>query len=187
MQEEFPDQGSSRIALVQSMMNAVPCLAGPIASITTTRFGYRRTAMLGGTITSVSLLATSFARRLQVLYITHGNILCIWEFFSACSNCRCCNRALRSKTIICIWCNNKWYVEYILRKRICFSLCKGGAFGQCVFAIVLQKLIDKYEWNGAMMLFSGIVLSIVAFAALFREVEWDEEDYDEEEGNYKII
>ncbi len=72
LQEEFPDQGSSRIALVQSMMNAVPCLAGPIASITTTRFGYRKTAMLGGTITSVSLLATSFARRLEILYITMG-------------------------------------------------------------------------------------------------------------------
>jgi hypothetical protein len=68
--------------------------------------------------------------------------------------------------------------------KIFFFFYKGGAFGQCVFAIVLQKLIDKYEWNGAMMLFSGIVLSIVAFAALFREVEWDEEDYDEEEGNY---
>ena len=38
-----------------------------------------------------------------------------------------------------------------------------------------------------MMLFSGIVLSIVAFAALFREVEWDEEDYEEEEGNVSSI
>jgi len=72
LQDEFPDQGSSRIALVQSMMNAVPCLSGPIASITTTRFGYRKTAMLGGVITSVSLLATSFARRLELLYITMG-------------------------------------------------------------------------------------------------------------------
>jgi predicted MFS family arabinose efflux permease len=72
LQEEFPDQGSSRIALVQSMMNSVPCLAGPIASIATTRFGYRKTAMMGGTITSVSLLATSFARRLEFLYITMG-------------------------------------------------------------------------------------------------------------------
>lgn len=72
LQEEFPDQGSSRIALVQSMMNAVPCLAGPIASITTTRLGYRKTAMLGGLITSLSLLATSFARRLEYLYITMG-------------------------------------------------------------------------------------------------------------------
>ena len=58
----------------------------------------------------------------------------------------------------------------------------GGAFGQCVFAVVLQKLINKYDWNGAMMLFSGVVLSIVAFGALFREVEWDDEDYEEEEG-----
>ena len=33
-----------------------------------------------------------------------------------------------------------------------------------------------------MLIFSGIVLSIVAFGATFREVEWDEEDYDEEEG-----
>jgi MFS family permease len=72
LQEEFPDQGSSRIALVQSMMNSVPCLAGPIASIATTRFGYRKTAMMGGTITSISLLATSFARRLEFLYITMG-------------------------------------------------------------------------------------------------------------------
>jgi hypothetical protein len=75
----------------------------------------------------------------------------------------------------------------IEKYEIIFSFLKGGAFGQCVFAIVLQKLIDKYEWSGAMMLFSGVVLSIVAFGALFREVEWDEEDYDEEEGNYLFI
>ena len=69
-----------------------------------------------------------------------------------------------------------------LRERHDRSVYSGGAFGQCVFAIVLQKLIDKYDWNGAMMLFSGVVLFIVAFGALFREVEWDEEDYEEEEG-----
>ena len=72
LQEEFPDKGSSRIALVQSMMNAVPCLSGPIASIVTTRFGYRKTTMLGGVITSLSLLATSFASRLELLYLTMG-------------------------------------------------------------------------------------------------------------------
>ena len=55
-----------------------------------------------------------------------------------------------------------------------------------MFSIVLQKLIDKYGWQGAMLLFSGIVLSIVAFGALFREVEWDEEDYDEEEGTIRL-
>ena len=72
LQQKFPDQSLSHIALVQSMMNSVPCLSGPIASITTTRFGYRKTAMLGGLITSLSLLATSFANRLQILYITMG-------------------------------------------------------------------------------------------------------------------
>lgn len=72
LQAEFPDKGSSRIALVHSMMNAVPCLLGPVASIATTRFGYRKTTMLGGLITSLSLLATSFASRLEILYITMG-------------------------------------------------------------------------------------------------------------------
>ena len=72
LQEEFPNKGSSRIALIQSMMSAVPCLSGPISSITTTRLGYRKAAMLGGTIGSLSLLATSFARRLEFLYITMG-------------------------------------------------------------------------------------------------------------------
>jgi hypothetical protein len=77
-------------------------------------------------------------------------------------------------------------IEKYEKKRLLFFFVflKGGAFGQCVFAIVSQKLINKYEWSGAMMLFSGVVLSIVALGALFREVEWDEEDYEEEEGNY---
>lgn len=69
-----------------------------------------------------------------------------------------------------------------VERRNIFSFSQGGAFGQCVFAIVLQKLFDIYRWNGAMMLFSGIVLCIVAFGALFREVEWDEEEYDDDEG-----
>ena len=47
----------------------------------------------------------------------------------------------------------------------------------------MQKLIDEYEWSGAMLIFSGVVLSIVAFGATFREVEWDEEDYEDEEGS----
>jgi len=72
LQDEYPDQSSSSIALVQSMMNAVPCLAGPIASIATTRLSYRNTAMLGEIITSTSLFASSFARRLQILYFTMG-------------------------------------------------------------------------------------------------------------------
>ncbi|CAF3396264.1 unnamed protein product [Rotaria sp. Silwood1] len=165
LQDEFPEQGSSRVALVQSMMNAVPCLAGPIASITTTRFGYRKTAMLGGLIGSLSLLATSFARRLELLYLTMG----ICYAFG--------NSLVLVATVVAV-------TEHFEAKPSFASgvTISGGAFGQCVFAIVLQKLIDKYEWNGAMMLFSGIVLSIVAFGALFREVEWDEEDYDEEEG-----
>ncbi|CAF2525493.1 unnamed protein product [Rotaria sp. Silwood2] len=165
LQDEFPEQGSSRVALVQSMMNAVPCLAGPIASITTTRFGYRKTAMIGGLIGSLSLLATSFARRLELLYITMG----VCYAFG--------NSLVLVATVVAV-------TEHFEAKPSFASgvTISGGAFGQCVFAIVLQKLIDKYEWNGAMMLFSGIVLSIVAFGALFREVEWDEEDYDEEEG-----
>jgi predicted MFS family arabinose efflux permease len=164
LQNEFPNQGSSRIALVQSMMNAVPCLAGPIASITTTRFGYRKTAMLGGGITSLSLLATSFARRLEILYITMGVCYAIG------------NSLVLVSTVVAV-------TEHFDAKPSFASgvTISGGAFGQCVFAIVLQKLIDKYDWNGAMMFFSGIVLFIVAFGALFREVEWDEEDYDEEE------
>ncbi|CAF3337165.1 unnamed protein product [Rotaria socialis] len=165
LQDEFPDQGSSRVALVQSMMNAVPCLAGPIASIATTRFGYRKTAMLGGLIGSLSLLATSFARRLELLYLTMGVCYAIG------------NSLVLVATVVAV-------TEHFEAKPSFASgvTISGGAFGQCVFAIVLQKLINKYDWNGAMMLFSGVVLSIVAFAALFREVEWDEEDYEEEEG-----
>ncbi|CAF1288217.1 unnamed protein product, partial [Adineta ricciae] len=164
LQQKFPGQSLSHIALVQSMMNSVPCLSGPIASITTTRFGYRKTAMLGGLITSLSLLATSFANRLQLLYITMG----ICYAFG--------NSLVLVSTVVAV-------TEHFEAKPSFASgvTISGGAFGQCVFSIVLQKLIDKYGWQGAMLLFSGIVLSIVAFGALFREVEWDEEDYDEEE------
>ena len=51
----------------------------------------------------------------------------------------------------------------------------------------MQKLIDEYEWSGAMLIFSGVVLSIVAFGATFREVEWDEEDYEVEEGSSRAV
>lgn len=164
LQKEYPNQSSSSIALVQSMMNAVPCLAGPIASITTTRLGYRRTAMLGGLITSTSLFASSFARRLEILYITMGTCYAFG------------NSLVLVSTVVAV-------TEHFEAKPSFASgvTISGGAFGQCVFAIVLQKLIDKYEWNGAILLFSGVVLSIIALGALFREVEWDDEDYEEDE------
>ncbi|CAF0976687.1 unnamed protein product, partial [Didymodactylos carnosus] len=164
LQAEFTNEGSSRLAWVQSMMNSVPCLIGPIASILTTRLGYRKTTMLGGFITSMSLLASSFARKLEILYLTMG--FC-YSFG---------NSLVLVATVVAVTEHFEYKPSFASGVTI-----SGGAFGQCVFAIVLQKLINRYKWYGALMLFSGIVFLIVAFGALFREVEYDEDEEEEEE------
>ncbi|CAF0886291.1 unnamed protein product, partial [Didymodactylos carnosus] len=162
LQEEFKNEGSSRLAWVQSMMNSVPCLVGPIASTLTTHLGYRKTTMLGGFIASMSLLASSFARKLEILYVTIG--FC-YSFG---------NSLVLVTTVVAV-------TEHFEHKPSFASgvTISGGAFGQCVFAIVLQKLINHYKWYGALMLFSGIVFLTVALGALFREVEYDEDEEDE--------
>ncbi|CAF0808013.1 unnamed protein product [Didymodactylos carnosus] len=70
---EFTNEGSSPLAWVQSMMNSVPCLIGPIVSILTTRLGYRKTIMI--------YHLNVIARKLKILYLTmsfcysFGNLL----------------------------------------------------------------------------------------------------------------
>ena len=48
----------------------------------------------------------------------------------------------------------------------------GGSVGQLLIPLVLRKLIDEYTWRGALLIFSALILHVVAGAMLFRPLSF---------------
>ncbi|KAG0043538.1 hypothetical protein BGZ83_011289 [Gryganskiella cystojenkinii] len=68
----YPKASASSIAFVGTTGSAVTYLAGFLAGMVADRFGFRRTALCGTVIMTLSLVLASFARHLWILYLTQG-------------------------------------------------------------------------------------------------------------------
>lgn len=55
----------------------------------------------------------------------------------------------------------------------------GSGFGTFIFAPIISKLMEYYEWRVSLLILSAIVLSCVFFGALFRPLEEEKNDTSE--------
>ena len=72
---EFLDvfnESKGKTAVVGALFVSVPLLTGPIASALTNRYGCRKTCMVGGVISGLGFIASSFVNSLEMLYVTFG-------------------------------------------------------------------------------------------------------------------
>lgn len=69
-------------------------------------------------------------------------------------------------------------VTYYFEKRRALAtgltVC-GSGIGTFVFAPLIDALIDHYEWKGALLILSAILLNLVVCGALMRDLEWPED------------
>lgn len=73
LQHEF-HASNSETSWFPSILTAMLHAGGPLCSILVERFGCRVTAMLGGVLASLGMVASSFCRTLSQLYFTAGFI-----------------------------------------------------------------------------------------------------------------
>nr|XP_006811444.1 PREDICTED: monocarboxylate transporter 12-like isoform X2 [Saccoglossus kowalevskii] len=129
----------------------VTVLTNSFSAYLAERFGHRRIAMIGGIISSVALMASSFATSLSQLYLSYGVLLGIGYSF--------------------VHLPSYVMVARYFHKRLSIAMgiaLAGTGIGQCVMAFILQTLVDMYGWRATFMILSGLTLNLCVAAALLR-------------------
>jgi len=152
---EFPSRSRAFVALVGSLPVAIGCGLGPVFGVIIQRFGYRRSTCFGGVICFLGWTSSCFMTDLEGLLVTFGIVL---GFGGGLAN-------FAASTAL-----NDYYVkDRVLAEGISGSTMCAGLF---VGTGVLQKLVDLFEWQGAMLIFGAFHLHIVVLGMfLFHPAE----------------
>lgn len=127
------------------------------------RFGCRQVVMVGGVITSLGLLLSSFANSLHFIYFTHGVMVGFGTSISY----------LPALVM----------VAYYFEKKRSFATgiatC-GSNLGALGLAPLQQVIVDSYGWRNCYRFLSGLALVISVCGILFKPLE------EKKTGQYKL-
>ncbi|XP_053426928.1 monocarboxylate transporter 6 isoform X2 [Nycticebus coucang] len=144
---------NSETSWVPSIMIAVIHVGGPLCSILVERFGYRVTAMLGGVLASLGMVASSFSYTLIQLYLTAGFITGLGMCFSFQS----------SVTVLGF---------YFIRWRVLANALAsmGTSLGITLWPLLSLYLLEELGWRGTFLVFAGVFLHCCVCGAILRPV-----------------
>ncbi|XP_067670745.1 monocarboxylate transporter 13-like [Haliotis asinina] len=148
---KYFDGSKSRIALVGSLFISLPLIGGAMASVVTVKLGCRTTAMVGGVVTAIGILASVFVQSLGLMYLTFGCIAGIAASLPYLSSSVILGQTFRSK----------------LGLATGISEC-GGGMGTVFLPMVFETLLVTYGWRGTLMVLSAIMLNVCVCGALFQ-------------------
>ncbi|GFQ74861.1 monocarboxylate transporter 14 [Trichonephila clavata] len=126
----------------------------PLASGLTNRFGCRAVTIAGSILAAFGLVISIFAPNVTFLYFSIG--ICTGTGFGL----------IYLPAIVCVTC-------YFEKKRAFatgIAVC-GSGIGTSVLAPLIEFLIVKLGWRGAMVVTAGLVLTCCVFGAFFRPLE----------------
>ncbi|WAR27815.1 MOT14-like protein [Mya arenaria] len=141
--------GKGETAMVGSLMVGTYNLAGPIFAFIVNKFGFRKSAFIGGLIATIGYAASFFAPSVYFLYFSYG--VCTGFGFGL---------VYLSGTVA--------IGRYFFRKRAMamgIGLC-GAGVGTFVFVPLVRYLLDTYAWRGSMLMMSGMALNCCVCAML---------------------
>lgn len=140
-------------AWVGSLVPATTYLVGPLAGALTSVYGCRKVSVVGSIITAVGFIISIFATDVYYLYFSFGILggLGIGLVYLP--------------AIVC--------VGFYFEKRRAFAtglaVC-GAGIGTFVFAPLTQFLLQQYNWKGAVLIESGLMLNCIICGLLFRSL-----------------
>ncbi|CAK7297627.1 Monocarboxylate transporter 2 [Vulpes lagopus] len=151
--EEIFNASTSEVSWISSIVFAVMYAGGPISSILVNKYGSRPIMVVGGCLSGCGLIAASFSKTVQELYLYIGFIGGLGLAFNL-------NPAL---TMI---------GKYFYKRR---PLANGLAMaGSPVFLSTLaplnQALFDIFGWRGSFLILGGLLLNCCVAGALMRPI-----------------
>jgi predicted MFS family arabinose efflux permease len=124
-------------------------LCGPLALKFIARFGERPVGMLSGLFAAVSIIVSSFAEDIWVLYVSYG---VFWGIFGSC--------LLTSISLT---------LTTIFKNKLALGLgfmSSGASIGVLTIGPAFQALVDILGWRDALRVISGAVL-LTGFLCVF--------------------
>uniref|UniRef100_A0A8C6Z0D2 Solute carrier family 16 member 5 n=1 Tax=Nothoprocta perdicaria TaxID=30464 RepID=A0A8C6Z0D2_NOTPE len=152
LQRDF-HASNSETSWFPSIMVAV-LHAGPLCSLLVKRFGCRFAVMLGGLLSSVGMVSSSFCTSLSELYLTAGFITGLGMCFSFQAGVT----SLRY-----------YFVRWQALANAMAST--GVSLGLTLWPLLSQYLLDEMGWRNTFLIFGGILLNCCVCGAIMRPVQ----------------
>ncbi|KAM9345405.1 monocarboxylate transporter 12-B-like [Symphorus nematophorus] len=144
----------STTAWIHSLIDSTTMLCAPLGGFLGNHISCRATVMLGGLLSSVGLVISSFASSLEHLYVCMG-ILTGLGF------------ALSYTPAIAMV--GRYFNE---RKALAYGIAMSGSgIGTFILAPAVQMLIEYYSWRGALLVLGGFVSNLCVCGALMRPLK----------------
>ncbi|XP_062389195.1 monocarboxylate transporter 6 isoform X2 [Sardina pilchardus] len=153
LQTEF-NTTNTETSWVPAIMTAVLHGGGPLCSVLVELFGCRPVVMLGGVLSGLGMMTSSFARSITALYLTAGILTGLGFCFSF------------QPAITMIG-------HYFVRRRAFANALSstGTALGLCVLPLLANFLRGYYGWRGSFLIFGGILLNCCVCGAVLRPLQ----------------
>ncbi|KAL6478212.1 hypothetical protein MHYP_G00140470 [Metynnis hypsauchen] len=141
----------SRTAWIHSLVDCTTMLCAPLGSYIGNRLSCRAAVMVGGLLSSVGLVLSSFATSLEYLYLSLGVLTGVGFAF-------CYTPAIAMVG-----------TYFKVRKALAYGIAMSGTgIGTFILAPVVQLLIELYSWRGALLILGGLVSHLCVCGALMR-------------------
>ncbi|XP_070578308.1 monocarboxylate transporter 12-like [Ptychodera flava] len=151
-------------SLVLSSFTATTYMTGPFSAFLSKKFGFRKMAMLGGVMASISIAVSSFATSSLFLSVSLG-------FGTGVSIGLC--------YVSCFASLGRYFKKrYTMANGIALA---GVGLSNVILPPLCQLLIDKYGWRGALLIVSALTAHLCVGAALLRPIHL-KADSNEENG-----
>ncbi|NXN95034.1 MOT6 protein, partial [Rhinopomastus cyanomelas] len=153
LQHDF-QASNSETSWFPSIMVAVLHAGGPLCSILVEQFGCRFAVMLGGLLSSVGMVSSSFCKSITQLYLTAGFITGLGLCFSFQAG---------------VTTLGYYFVRW--RSLANAMASTGVSLGFTLWPLLSQYLLDEMGWRNTFLIFGGILLNCCVCGAIMRPVQ----------------
>ncbi|XP_070563218.1 monocarboxylate transporter 3-like isoform X2 [Ptychodera flava] len=139
------------LALIGAVFGGCSIIANPISLVLCNRFSHRKVMMVSGIGCAVSLILSSRTTSLLQLLFSYGVMASLFYFMVPLPALAMISR----------------YFEKRLSIAMGLALA-GTGFGQLIFSLGTQVLLDTYGWRGTLIILAGVSLHFCVAGALMR-------------------
>lgn len=151
---KFPNSSAALASWIPAILSALCLALAPLSSALCQRFSCRTVVFIGGIFCALGLTLSYFATSMVHLLFTFGVLTGIGGGLST------------TPGIVIV---SQYFDKHrALANGICVS---GTAAGSFVFPILIEHLVEKFDFHGTILILGGCMLHVCVSATIYRPLE----------------